>query len=189
METLERVVQRAPDIERVVQRATRLLDQQMWCLGRDCDPALRLLERRAFIITRGPPGTATQYTAERWSGRLHLWSFGALWSDAAGSFFIDRGRFEPLAVHAEPWPHAAHALADLGELRRSPDGWSAAMRIALAFAEHERWVLDHFGAGLREAQLKSRSRARVVGPEELPALWDAVASAFASHAEVRPWHG
>lgn len=95
--------------EQLLQRGSRLLNQQCWYWG--CDvrrPAGNLLLEYGFSRTRRPDSAdnSTAYTLEPAPGtQLILWSFGVFYGSGGSGIFLERLRFEPLLLpcaHLDP---------------------------------------------------------------------------------------
>ncbi len=150
----------------------RLLDQQMWALGKDATaPQGNLLARYGF--ERQPPArpeVSGSYHLSWEGGQLVLSSLGVWVGDGSAHLFLDRGPpFQPklggpmFGSNAPPkgdgWSHRARLLACL--LR-----W---------VINYEQWVKADQGPDWRPATLFARSRRPRLTAEELPLLASSLA--------------
>jgi hypothetical protein len=140
-----------------------LLHQQCWCLGRDvARPDGNLLLLHGFDRLRPPPGTpgSTVYRLHAPDGgpAVALAAHGACLADADGCIYVNRYRFAPRWRAGGTLPDAAWTAALAGARHpRTPDEWRRARallrRLALWFAEYERWVRAAAGPAWRPEAL------------------------------------
>jgi hypothetical protein len=168
---------------RLAREGVLLLDQQMWCLGRDCAGPSNLLLEAGFRRTRATDGRCSQYDKPAAGGHVYLWGFGALLLDGPVGVFLDRDRFGPERVEAASLRGGAHARDALVA------NWPAtpaeeclllglAARLARWLGEYEAAALQRFGPERRAADLAVRSRPPRCAPVELPGRWARLADAL-----------
>jgi hypothetical protein len=169
-----------------------LLDQQLWCWGRDIrHPGGNVLRRYGFLAQRPahPDRGSTAYVLDSCAERtLVLWGFGVFCGDAAGGgLFLKRYEYTPrlTAQHLPPW-----VLWHPGHLPPGRDPESSDDRIRLQglytdalewIASYERWVAERFGLAYRRRCVAGWARA-LIPADAMAATWDALACAEASAA-------
>lgn len=184
--------------------AAGLLDQQLWCLGRDiARPDGNVLLGLGMCRYRAPGGEAsslyTLYTAAVESGgSLFLWGFGAMYAEpGAGGVFVRRhdfaprltaresavGVFDPVALGRLTTPTAARELAAVRTLLPRLAGW---------FARYEHWIAETHGPAYRTAVLAVRAKPPAVPAGHMAAAWERAAKGcrrFRAEpaATVTPW--
>jgi hypothetical protein len=165
-------------------RAAALLDQQLWCWGRDvARPAgnlfLALGMCRYRTAEAGPDRTA--YTG-RVAGDavVWLWGFGFVYcTPGLGGVFLRRSGFAPVLVEEPLRP--VHTPEQLGPFTRPTTARQriAARDLVRAAAEwvagYEHWVAETLGAGYRESTLAARDRPPEVPAEEMARAWEQLA--------------
>lgn len=185
-------------------RAADLLDQQLWCWGRDVarpqgNVLLGLGMCRYRSAEPGPDRTA--YTGRvAGDGVVWLWGFGLLFClPERGGVFLRRNRFEPLLVERPPErpvhrpedvgpclrPVAARHKATAGELVRAVAAWAAG---------YEHWVAETFGRAYRESTLAARGRAPAIWAGDMAGAWEHLAKKSfrlngPDEPKVGPWCG
>lgn len=170
---------------RLAREGASLLDQQMWCLGRDCAGPSNLLLEAGFRRTRAADGRCSRYDKSVPGGHLFLWGFGALFHPAGGgaAVFLDRDRFGPERVAASALGVPAHGRAELHpawpEEAEREQVLHMAARLARLLGEYEAAALGRLGLERRAQDLASRSRPPRFAPEELPGRWTRLADALA----------
>lgn len=166
-------------------RAVALLDQQLWCWGRDVarpegNVLLGLGMCRYRSAEPGPDRTA--YTGRvAGDGVVWLWGFGLLYClPELGGVFLRRNGFEPLLLdrpperpvhrpeHVGPFarPVTARQRATAGTLVRAAADW---------IAGYEHWIAETFGTAYREAALAARDRAPAVPARDMAKAWEHLA--------------
>jgi hypothetical protein len=166
-------------------RAAALLDQQLWCWGRDVarPEGNVLLELGMCRYRTAEPGRErSAYTGRvRGDGVVWLWGFGAyFWLPGLGGAFFRRKGFEPL-LRAAPLEAPVHAVAHLVGLRRpatSGERTRAAKLVRATcewVAEYEHWIAEALGTEYRAAALAARDRAPSVTAREMPRAWEHLA--------------
>ncbi|MBM4377989.1 MAG: hypothetical protein FJ086_01585 [Deltaproteobacteria bacterium] len=168
---------------RLVREGMVLLDQQMWCLGRDCAGPANLLLEAGFRRTRALDGRCSQYDSPVPGGHVYLWGFGVLLLEGTGAVFLDRDRFGPehadatalrVPAHcrdalAPSWPATVHHQQQVLRL---------AARLARWLGGYEAAVLGRQGAAWRAMDLAARSRPPRFSPQEVPGRWSRLADAL-----------
>lgn len=165
-------------------RAAALLDQQLWCWGRDvARPAGNvLLELGMCRYRAGGAGRGnTAYTGRvAGDGVVWLWGFGVLFClPDLGGVFLRRYRFDPVLVPEPSRP--VHALEQLGPLTRPTTARQRAtadrlVRAAAGWAAgYEHWVAETFGVGYRAAALAARDKPPSVPAQNMARAWEHLA--------------
>jgi hypothetical protein len=132
-----------------------LLDQQLWCWGRDIvRPQGNVLLRYGFSRSRPPEGRfgSSAYTLRPDPRiRITLWGFGVFYGSAgSGGLFLKRRSFSPLLT-PQPDPGGAWSQADLPPVHSpaSREECRTARRLLCGvlgwIAEYERWVRTELG--------------------------------------------
>jgi hypothetical protein len=165
--------------------ASGLLDQQLWCWGRDIlRPEGNLLRKSGFCRTPAPDPKrdCSAYSAQTADGcDIRLWGFGVMsCHPQSGGLFLRRYRFEPkLLVRIPTGP--IHRLDSIGPVR-SPQGRSdeTAVRILLDrlarwIAEYEHFVAETAGRDYREASVRARGKEPHVEPAKMAPAWEKLA--------------
>jgi hypothetical protein len=169
---------------RLAREGASLLDQQMWCLGRDCAGSSNLLLEAGFRRTRSPDGRCSQYEKSVHGGLLVLWGFGALFHPTGGdaAVFLDRDRFGPERVEISALAAPAHGRSELNprwpEESEREQVLELAARLARLLGEYEAAALARLGVDRRAQDLASRSRPPRFTPEEVPVRWTRLADAL-----------
>jgi hypothetical protein len=159
-----------------------LLDQQLWCFGRDLrHPEGNALDRYGMQCARMPAkqnGSHAYTRAECAKRRVVLWGFGAFFGDDdLGGLFIRRYTIEPCLTpvarlelplwrvaqlpNAAP-PRSIERIGDAITLSTALFGWLAA---------YERWVGDTLGPGWRDACIDAWHRRRCTDGAHMPDAW------------------
>lgn len=164
-------------------KAVALLDQQLWCWGRDvCRPEGNLLLDLGMCRYRSPvPGNdRTAYTGRvPGDGVVWLWGFGlAYWRPDVGGVFLKRSGFDPLLM-PQPLDRPAHSPDELSPWLVRPTTAAlrataaAAVRAAAGWvAGYEHWVGENFGIGYRRAALAARDTPPAVPAREMARAWE-----------------
>ncbi len=166
-------------------RATGLLDQQLWCWGRDIvRPDGNIL--LDLGMRRHRPADSTRerslYTGRvAGNAEVWLWGFGLLYcTPDRGGVFLRRYGFDPLFVERPP-EHPVFRPADIGPVTRpsTASGRRNIVALVRAAAEwmgsYEHWIAENFGIAYREAALAARDRPPVVPARDMAREWESVA--------------
>lgn len=187
------VAQRTPP-QSALQMAANLLDQQIWCFGRDIEcTAGNLLVR--FGCNRIPPpanisapsayGMAVSTTAN-----VLLRGFGVFYGDQRwGGLFLRRfsflPRFTTVASLAKP-PWQSSDLPSLWPYceQRFPQGRLLLIALIDWLRGYEAWIARDLGVAYRRATLEHwiDGKRTVVAAEEMAAGWRQVGTLIADHA-------
>lgn len=166
-------------------RATSLLDQQLWCWGRDIvRPAGNVLLDLGMCRFR-PPQSAREgnlYTCRvAGDAEVWLWGFGLLYCTREhGGIFLRRYGFDPLLLEHPP-KNPVFRPGDLGPLARPTTASrrrTAAILVRAAvewIAGYEHWVAEQFGIGYREAVLAARKKSPAVAAQDMAREWERIA--------------
>jgi hypothetical protein len=166
--------------------ASGLLDQQLWCWGRDiARPEGNVLLGMGFRRHRPPDprrGHGTLYTATLdGNAEVWLWGFGLLYRDPAlGCVFLRRYGFDPVLIDRLPEP-AAHRPEDLGPLTRPATTTQLAAARALVrgvagwVAGYEHWVAETLGLDYRAGVLDARDKKLGVPAAAIATSWERLA--------------
>lgn len=166
-------------------RAVGLLDQQLWCWGRDiARPEGNVLMTLGMCRHRSsaPEPECTAYTGRMaGGGTVWLWGFGLMYCQPdLGGVFLRRYGFEPVLL-AHPPNQPAHRPDDLGLLTRPTTArqHTTAGALVRATAEwiagYEHWVAETFGTSYRQAVLAARDKSPVVSAREMAGAWEHLA--------------
>jgi hypothetical protein len=180
--------------------AARLLDQQLWCFGRDIrDPSGNILVELGFCRYRCPLGEhSSLYTTAIPGGwDVWLWGFGVAISQPSGSLFLRRYQFRPQWT-AAPGFNGIHEPERLPRLARPTTATERQQTLARAtalcrwFADYEHWILEHRGAAYRMATLAQREKAAFCDAGQQPGAWERLAKKMPrclgqSEAPRTPW--
>jgi len=175
-------------------RAVALLDQQLWCWGRDvARPEGNVL--LGLGMCRYPsavPGSdRTAYTGRTGNGVVWLWGFGLVYCfPNLGGVFLRRYGFDPVLVeeprrpvhapeHLAPFvrPTAARQRATAGELVRAAAAW---------IAGYEHWIAESLGTTYREATLATRDKPPTVPAKEMARSWEHLAKKSVRLSDTTP---
>lgn len=168
---------------------SKLLDQQMWCWGRDIvRPGGNALISYGFVRERPPEGVtaSSSYVFHPAPGReFKVWGFGLLYSEASlgdlGGVYLGRRGFSPKMIGGP--------VRDVWKPRQLPEGRRARtaeegemvrhlLRGALfRIAAYERWALEELGLSHRE-QCVATWHKETVPAEEIPGAWERLARYF-----------
>lgn len=165
-------------------RAIALLDQQLWCWGRDiaCPEGNVLLDLGMCRYRSGNPGLdRTAYSARvAGDGVVWLWGFGLMYClPDLGGIFLRRYRFDPVLVNEPSGP--IHALEHIGSVVRPTTARQRAITGELVraaakwIAGYEHWVAETLGAAYREATLAARDKPPVIPAKEMTRAWEHLA--------------
>lgn len=165
-------------------RAAALLDQQLWCWGRDIvRPEGNLLLGLGMCRYRSTePGlNCTAYTGRvAGDGVVWLWGFGLLFClPDIGGVFLRRYGFDPVLVTEPQRP--VHALEQLGQFVRPTSARHRAtaeklVRAAAGWvAGYEHWIAETFGTTYREATLAARDKLPAIPARDMAKAWEHLA--------------
>lgn len=178
--------------------ATNMLDQQLWCWGRDIAIGKgNILLKLGFNRIR-KEGESSCYFSETTQGTyVALWGFGILIGHPEyGSIFIRRYGFEPL-WHRE-WNPGLDNLDLLLNYYHSPClayQITSTRKLVIHFCEwaavYEHWLLEHEGINYRRAVLEQRNRRATFEAENMAATWEQLskkaATSIFSPVPSGPW--
>ncbi len=168
------------------QRAAALLDQQLWCWGRDVvHPQGNVLLRLGMCHYRPMlPGRACSpsYTGELSSGgQITLWGFGVfLGKLGQGGVYIHRFGFTPLYT-------SQHQIVGVGSSEELPpltppasaEEWQRVrglvVELASWIAHYEHWAVENLGLEYRRRCLAQRGQPPVVPAEKMASAWEQLA--------------
>lgn len=178
-------VERSSHRGRLHQRAIGLLDQQLWCWGRDiARPEGNVLLGLGMCRYRSSDSghDRSAYTGRvAGDGVVWLWGFGVLFClPDRGGVFLRRYGFDPLLVEHPPerpvfgpeelhntvHPSTARQRATAAGLVRAAAGWMAA---------YEHWIKEKFGLAYRESTLAARSKPAAVPAGDMASAWEHLA--------------
>ncbi|MGF1582926.1 MAG: hypothetical protein ACFCD0_26700, partial [Gemmataceae bacterium] len=152
--------------------AADLLDQQLWCWGRDiARPEGNVLLEIGMCRYRSPePRLASLYKATLEGGaEVWLWGFGLLYHEPGlGCIFLRRYSFDPMLM-ARPPELPVHLAKDIRPLIR-PAGTrrktaSTLVRGAARWiARHEHWVAENLGVEYLNVRRFSGHKSRRIRP-------------------------
>jgi hypothetical protein len=162
--------------------ASRLLDQQFWCWGRDIRHPSGDLLMRAGFSKRKPsarPDAGSSYTKRLESGvSLTLWGFGVCVSRPdIGAVYLHRFGFKPLMC-------SATTLGDIASPRELPAltpprtgaDWRAARQLVTELiawiARYEHDIIEEYGWRYRQECLAARGRPEEVAATDIAAAWE-----------------
>jgi hypothetical protein len=184
--------------------AAALLDQQLWCLGRDVACKGNILLSMGFCRYRSPKDDreATLYTTSIPNGgTVWLWGFGAAFTlPGLGSVFVRRYDFSPRLSSRVSFlgEHEADGIAGLYS-PVSAGEWRATRELLRGLcewlAEYEHWIAENHGLEWRVECLARCSKANVVEARELARSWQRAAkkcrqlNASTLKDRVGPWSG
>lgn len=165
--------------------AAHLLDQQLWCFGKDVDYPGNLLVEYGFERIPPPAGSAcpSVYRFDLpMGGRVVLRGFGVFYGeDGVGGVFLFRRDFRPLLTPGADFPCLPWLPEDLPPLRDANTDELAHSQyltgVLVGWLRHyERWVWVEAGAEHREdAVAEWREKGRPGVPAgEMSAAWGRV---------------
>ena len=160
--------------------AVALLDQQLWCWGRDITrPAGNLLLQLGMSRHRPPePGRGgSAYTGRvAGDGVIWLWGFGIVYClPGLGGVFLRRYSFEPVLVAELRQPvHAPEQVVPMVRPKTARQR-AVACQLVRALAEwiagYEHWVAETLGVAYREETLAARDRSAAVPARHMARTW------------------
>ena len=186
----------------LIRLGRELLDQQMWCWGRDIRHSEGNVLCRYGFLPLPPPAPdhgSTAYIFSQGSElTIVLWGFGIFCScrdvEHVG-LFLKRYDFAPRLTPTAAPPQAVWAPEQLRDLRdpHTPSERTCLQSLFGAtlhwIASYEQWVIHRLGLDYRRRCVAGWSRA-VVAAEAMAAAWTQLASRqLASPAEPEPQEG
>lgn len=190
---------------RVRRFAERLLNQQLWCWGRDilCSDG-NLLTRYGLLRHRNPEDPkegATCYRSDDDDCHVALWGFGVFFGlRRHGGLFVERCSFQPRWAPVESLSLGVHSLKDLRmfERPRSEDNWRCAHRLLREMVgwivRYETWVQQAQGVAFRQECINGW-RAPIVNASDQVVVWRRIrdrcwtsASSQGLFADLAPVH-
>lgn len=177
--------------------AVALLDQQLWCWGRDiARPEGNILLGFGMCRYRSsePGPDRTAYTGRvAGDGVVWLWGFGLVYClPDLGGVFLRRYGFDPVLV-AEP-RHPVHRPEHLAPFvrpttaRQRANAWKLVRAAAGWIAGYEHWVAETFGTAYREGTLAARDKPPVVAAKEMAQSWEQLAKKSVRLSNLVPSH-
>jgi len=178
-----------------VDYAANLLNQQIWCWGRDIECAKgNLLMRYGFQRIAKPNGSesASIYRLNvSPTARIVLRGFGVFWGDERrGGMYVPRFEFTPQLTPQSDLTEPAWSLEDLPPLadpRQDQVRNSHQLLLALIdwIRRYEVWIADKVGIAYRRESLLpwDARHGTTVSAEEMSAAWRALGVAVADHPE------
>lgn len=172
------------------QRAARLLEQQMWCLGHDIRHERNLLLEYGFSRERPPHGVrgSSTYRIEKEGLTLSLWGFGILAANRGmGTLAIKRHGFTPSwssqeLLTRDVWQ--AHDLPSLGTPTEKKEQWQAALLLekTMSFmADYEAWIIKRCGERYRSSVIKRWTQKPLIGGQKMEAGWRELRKSYLEH--------
>jgi hypothetical protein len=176
-------------------RAVALLDQQLWCWGRDvARPAGNILLGLGMCRYRSnePGPDRTAYTGRvAGDGVVWLWGFGMVYYlPGRGGVFLRRNGFDPVLVtepdrpvhlpeHLGPFvrPATARHRGVVRELVRDAAMW---------IAGYEHWVAENLGTAYRAATLAARDKTSAFPAREMARAWEHLAKKSVRLSDPEP---
>ncbi len=178
--------------ERTVQ-AANLLNQQIWCWGRDIDHADgNLLVRFGFQRIEKPGGSeaASIYRLElSATARIVLRGFGVFCgADDLGGLFVRRYGFQPQRTPEADLFEPVWSAQDLPPLAKShPDGSSKKLLLTLVdwVRQYEIWIADSVGLAYRHESLVpwDTKHGTVIPAGSMATAWGTLGADVAEHPE------
>jgi len=164
--------------------AAQLLEQELWCLGRDVASKGNILLSLGFCRYRSPNDDreASLYTSQTPDGNvLWLWGFGVAYTEPGhGSVFIRRYDFAPRITTAESFLGVHDVDSMPGLLRPSSHRDYAKLRrqlqgLCTCIAQYEHWLAENYGRAWREQCLVKRNKPNIVEASEIASAWERAA--------------
>ncbi len=160
---------------------TTLLDQQLWCLGRDIVRSEgNLLIQYGLNKSSPPAGERGRSSYHELSGgtSLVLWGWGVfVGAEVLGGLILKRYAFQPLFAHSYRPPLHVWHWDDLQGYERpaGSDDEVRAAQLMQRFADwvigYETWVQREFGVSYRAASLAGWRR-KGIEPESMLGSWN-----------------
>jgi hypothetical protein len=169
--------------ESLQQQAARLLNQQLWCWGRDIEAASgNLLVRHGFQRIEKPAGssTASIYRLDITPRtRVILRGFGVFFGDdRLGGVFLPRFEFTPQYTPESDLCLPAWGSEDLPPLSpphedQMPGCQSLLLSLIDWIRQYEGWIVEHKGVSYRNRTLTvwKAKHGSVVAGAEIGAAW------------------
>lgn len=171
---------------RVRKLGSKLLDQQMWCWGRDIvRPQGNALISYGFTRERPPKGVtaSSAYVFHPAPGReFRVWGFGLLYSEASlGGVYLGRRDFSPKLIGGpvrDVWRPGQLIRARRARTAEEDEVVRHLLRGALCrIAAYEWWALEELGRPHREQCVATWHKATVPA-EGMPETWERLARYF-----------
>ncbi len=169
-------------------RALRLLDLQLWCMGRDVRHLDNLLLRYGFERRRPPEkiNGGSEYVLHLPDeGHLTLWGYGVhIAHPGESGLFLKRYGFAPRwtapgFVPAQCWHVSAWKRARTPRTTEESREVTARLsELAAWIAEYERWILHQTGLAYRERVLDQWHKESVVPANAIAQSWEELAKHF-----------
>ena len=184
-------------------RAAGLLDQQLWCLGKDIlHPEGNVLIELGLCQYREPGQPVNGCTMYRGpmdnEATLRLWGFGVLIEmPKSPAVFIRRYDFQPKLCNAPTKP--IHDIDHLGTLSNPVSRADVLLlrdrlpRLCDWLARYEHWIAERYGQKYRQDILAARvaKRSPVVMAQRQGAAWERMAKSCKRYREsvcrATPW--
>jgi len=164
-----------------------LLDQQMWCFGRDIVRSEgNLLLQHGFAKNPSPPDSAAPslYSLSLSLGQeVRLWGFAILYGAGSWALLLERGGFSPRLIATREVPKRAWSLTHLPPAKKpGSDEESEAARLRLAqtftwLGNYEAWVREEAGIAYRRSCLENWKNTAVPA-ERISEAWHNLALHF-----------
>ena len=182
-------------LPKTVQQAASLLDQQIWCWGRDIEcSGGNLLVRHGFQRVENPTGrnASSLYRLDlSETARVILRGFGVFYGDDhQGGVFLRRFDFAPQLTPQPDLPRPAWSLQDLPPLASPRADQVPSCRWLLLtlidwIRQYEVWIAERVGVAYRaETLLECNAKhGTVVAAEEVPSAWRMLGVAVSDHSD------
>ena len=175
-----------------IQHAANLLNQQIWCWGRDIESIEgNVLVRYGFQRLARPAvrDESSQYRLEfSQSSRIILRGFGVFYGDdQLGGVFLPRFKFTPLLLSASDVPRLLWSEEDLPLLdsairdttiRDTTQIYSLEClrqllkKVVDWIADYEVWIQKHFGSAFRQHSIHDwKHKDQAIPAEEMTVAW------------------
>jgi len=170
-------------------RALRLLDQQLWCLGRDVRAEGNLLLRYGFMRRR-PPDPAAGGSEYVWRDAasgvcVTLWGYGVHLAQAReAGLFLKRYAFAPRWTPPNWIPSSRFHVSAWKKARgpRTPEEADALMHrlveLSRWFARYETWISEQCPANYRADCLSQWHKEAITPPDRIAEEWMRLADHF-----------
>ncbi|MEZ6143667.1 MAG: hypothetical protein R3B84_24145 [Zavarzinella sp.] len=166
-------------------QAAKLLDQQLWCWGRDIlHPKGNLLLDLGMCRYRDAnhQKDGTMYSASTNEGNIvWLWGFGIMCCSPQGDgVFLQRSRFEPKRLRHRP-PRPVHYWHDLPLIQktatRTETNQMQAMlkQLFLWISQYEHWIAETQGVSYRQSTIEAAPKKYQVPGAKLAWQWSQLA--------------
>ena len=175
----------------------KLMEQQVWCWGRDVEfPDGNLLMRFGFERQRDhtSPKRSTCYRLDRQDLHVCLWGFGMFFGlNEVGGIYLSRSDFRPKWTAVESLSSAVHRRDELPAFARprGRDQWHDAREMwkamLLWIAEYETWVCQTVDVAYRCECVQSWLRP-FVAADRISAAWRFLSRRDWEHQEQAAIH-